>query len=83
MFEKRRHAYKKRRNHAARRAFERHGIHFSREDYRSLCKQIQNHNAERVEILTHTRSKYIVQCRGVSLTVVYSHATNQIVTVLP
>ena len=76
-------AYRARKHHAERRAYQRHGIDLTAEEYRALGNQIERQRATRVRKLTNTRSEYIVICRGEPLKVVYSHQTKQIVTVLP
>lgn len=83
MPEKRTRAFRARKQHAARRAYQRHGIELTTEDYVSLGNQIAKQRATRVRKLTNTRAEYIVNYHGEPLTVIYSHQTKQIVTVLP
>jgi hypothetical protein len=83
MFEKHKHAKVARRRHTQRRAYERYGMNLTNADYAALGKQIERHHALRIQTLTHTKAEYAVTLRGETFRVVYSHSTNQVITVLP
>lgn len=72
------------RNHATRRAKERHGLDLSRDDFDDMVREIQTGRAAILEKQSNTRSVFLVSApKHSKLAVVYDRKRKVIVTVLP
>ena len=72
-----------RRQHARKRALERHGVVLSKKLRRQLLQMIRSNEAIETKQLTRRRTLHVLEIGGKRMTLIYSKSVRDIVTILP